>query len=419
MEKLTKYEIAAAETKKANKKRQNFLLLNAAERQARLNSRSLRAAFLPMLKAIRAAPIYIVSTHGMYDLREGLPQTWTVPQNTYIFEAQTIGDTTLTTMDDPLWELCKASNRLDFFHYFVGNRDYFMKNNKLIDGANTELFRNLIFYKPGDTIYQRSLTIGGGSRLGKNTRQSERQKYYNMGFYKFGVHPKYNQDPPTATTRPGPPTAIGGDIDRLRNHMIGNEAVTITNEFYVKSIREGGGYTILDEHYKFEKDKSKVRIFIFSSCAAVNCRKAETTNAAIIEAEYLAEACTKPLSIIENHQRNQNLNLMAMGINTGPGGSGWDFDGVTLNTNLPQTVEPRKTTKKQRKGQNDGKNVVSNNIYSELYAGRNSSLGSKLEEMVGDAVISPDYNEDAPAEPVAGTKRQRQGGKRKTRRYRR
>jgi len=151
---------------------------HAAE-QARLKKH-----LLNLVPAIKTAPIYVVSTHGIYNLKSD-PVPWVVPENTYIFETQSIGDTTLTKIDNQLWQLCLAKYRDSFFNYFMGNTWWFENFGTKPSPVFTELFRNLILYKPGDIIYERDLTIGGGN--GKEPDGSSRQKYVNMGFYKFDL----------------------------------------------------------------------------------------------------------------------------------------------------------------------------------------------------------------------------------------
>ena len=160
----------------------------SAEMKALLEANQKRLAnhLTKLVPALMKAPIYLVSTHGQYDLRQE-PVLWTVPPNTWIFETQSIGDTTLTAIDNLLWKLCMTKYRPAFFNYFMGNRAFFEKQGKKPLQTFIELFRNLTLYKPGDSIYERKLTIGGGH--GKEPDGSARSSYVIMGFYKFSVEP--------------------------------------------------------------------------------------------------------------------------------------------------------------------------------------------------------------------------------------
>lgn len=310
---------------------------------------------LALVPALKIAPIYIVSTHGAYDLRKK-PVAWTVPPNTYIFETQSIGDTTLTKIDNLLWKLCLTKYRPAFFHYFMGNRWFFEQNGGKPLATYMELFRNLILYKPGDTIYERDLSIGGGHS--HEADGSAREEYVNMGFYKFTVDPPMaTQAPPKKDTkRPMLPTEMG-DLDGLRTALIVDKDFKITNKQFVDLINENAeieyaGIEGLAEPqtFTFDEDGEAIRIFIFSSCAAVNCNppaprkpwppvdlpkeeaKAMTKAfAAAKKAAYKSEICNERMELIETQQRAIALELAEMGIGTGPGGSGWDLELDTVS----------------------------------------------------------------------------------------
>jgi len=322
-----------------------------------------------LVPALMFSPIYLVSSHGAYDLRNE-PVTWTVPPNTYIFETQTIGDTTLTTIDNLLWKLCMPKYRPAFFNYFMGNRSFFDKMGKKPLKTFIELFRNLILYKPGDEIYERQLSIGGGHT--KEGDGSARHAYVNMGFYKFSVNPPTpNQEPPKiSTTRPMAPTEIP-DLNPLRTELVNNDDFIITNREFVDLINSqtpiiyGGLANLHDaQTFTFDDDGESVRIFIFSSCAAVNCnppkphtpwppvdlpekeRKAmEKAYEAARKAAYKSEECNERIDRIERHQRSIILEMSEMGIHTGPGGSGWDLDIDTINDVILSTPDLRLQTK--------------------------------------------------------------------------
>jgi len=304
---------------------------------------------LNLVPAVKTAPIYVVSTHGAYDLRSA-PKPWVVPENTYIFETQSISDTTLTSIDNILWKLCLSKYRPAFFHYFMGNRWFFDKKGKAPSPIYTELFRNLILYKPGDIIYERDLTIGGGHK--KEADGSARQSYVNMGFYKFDLSTPPQFPPKTTTERPMVPSEIA-ELDNLRTTLIADEDFTITNYEYVnmingkkpieyKGLKAGKTQLLEARSFMYDDSKEPVKIFIFSSCAAVNCnppypkipkgtskenvKKINAEHEKAIKAAYKSHECNRRIQLVEGHQRDIAMELVSMGIGTGPGGSGWDLD---------------------------------------------------------------------------------------------
>jgi len=115
--------------------------------------------------AVAAAPIYFASTHGIYPINEGILETFVVPPNTYIFEASSVGETTMTNMDEPLWELIQ--NRAEFAKYISGDPSV----NK---GVKKEIIKNLVYYKPVDRVYRRRLLL-----------EPENRFEYNWGYFKF------------------------------------------------------------------------------------------------------------------------------------------------------------------------------------------------------------------------------------------
>jgi len=100
-----------------------------------------------LLAYIQSAPIYFASTHGIYDLKDPL-EMFTVPPNTYIFEAASVGEATLTTIDKPLWDLIQK--RREFAGYISSTADSRVPIKK-------NIIQNLHLYKPGDKIYKRVL----------------------------------------------------------------------------------------------------------------------------------------------------------------------------------------------------------------------------------------------------------------------
>jgi hypothetical protein len=215
-------------------------------------------------RLVESSTVYLADTHGIYNLMKE-PVAWTVPKNTLIFETQTIGDYCLTNIDRPLWILSQGSFRQLFLSYFLGNT-----NDK--DSMFISVFKNMTFYKPGDTIYTRELYLYGG--------REERRLHPSMGFYRFGDKGFYNV--------PKPGERSEAEIQRgVKTRMI-ETGKPITNQEFV------------------EMNEEEYRIFIFSSCADVECGKND---------------CDRRLEIIERHQRNQQLQLMELGVNSGLGSS--------------------------------------------------------------------------------------------------
>jgi hypothetical protein len=132
-----------------------------------------RAAFL---KAVEVAPFILCSTHGNYDLSKE-PVEYRVPPDTWVLEAQNIGDLTLTEIDVPLWELLQGGRRWGLTKYLT--QEYYAIKQKGTDVYRhyKEVLKTLVLYKPGDKLYKRELSIGGG--------KGARTDYAGMGFYRF------------------------------------------------------------------------------------------------------------------------------------------------------------------------------------------------------------------------------------------
>uniref|UniRef100_A0A6C0APV0 Uncharacterized protein n=1 Tax=viral metagenome TaxID=1070528 RepID=A0A6C0APV0_9ZZZZ len=238
-----------------------------------------KTQFEQLRLAIKDAPIFLCSTHGLYD-RTIEPVKWTVPPNTFIFEAQTIGDLTLTSLDIPLWELLQGGRRWGFMKYLM--RDYASIERKgiQIDEVYKQTFASLVLYKPGDEIYERVLNIGGG-RSSKTT--GAREQYAGMGFFRF------NAGDPAYTYRGYGRREYGSPnpyeiLHKLQEQMVGDDYLELTdNSFvhYVNLLNQAptwrNGTPIQDVDFRLAWKHSdepgqpgKPKIFIFSSCAAVN-----------------------------------------------------------------------------------------------------------------------------------------------------
>jgi len=274
------------------------------------------------------APIILASTHGAYDLGKE-PQIWTVPANTYIFETQSIGDTTLTTIDDPIWKLSQSTSRPWFINYFLGNKSFFEnpENGPAIK-EYTGVFKNFVFYKPGDQIAERDLSIGGGRKA--EPHGLARESYVNMGFYKFNMEPQTpNQNVPVSKTRRRCDAEI---LKNMRTTMVEDEDFSITNRQLVelinnglpvqyKGIKNGAKQLQPAQSFTYVPQREKYRIFIFSSCAVPNCNFLTNAAGKEIANPYKSPLCNQRIKKVEAIQAAQHLKLAAMGIQTGPQGA--------------------------------------------------------------------------------------------------
>lgn len=277
------------------------------------------------------APIILASTHGAYDLRSDTP-VWTVPANTYIFETQSIGDTTLTTIDDPIWRLSQSRSRPWFINYFLGNADFFKGDNGAPQEQYSKIFKNFVFYAPGDMIAERQLSIGGGRK--PEPSGLARESYVNMGFYKFNMNTKFSTETPDQNV-PVRKTRRRCDAEILKNmrtKMVEDEDFAITNRQFVelinngtpvqyKGLKNGAKQLQAPETYTFDVQREKYRIFIFSSCAVPNCNGLTDAKGAVVKNVYKSPLCNQRIRKVEAIQAAQHLKLLSMGIQTGPTGA--------------------------------------------------------------------------------------------------
>lgn len=331
----------------------------------------LKTHYLNLLVALKKAPIYLVSVHGLYDLLKE-PVPWTVPPNTFIFEAQSIGDLTLTLMDNPLWHLCLTENRTEFFNYFLGDESKVPKPNP--DYVN--VFRNLIVYKPGDIIYERRLQIGGG--------KGDRTLYTNMGFYKFDKDTPTQPYPQPTTVRPMTPTEIG-ELNPLRTTLITDDKFSITNKQYVNMVTDGipiqykGSKLHPPQSFIIKRGEETFRIFIFSTCAQPDCLQKVTFPKALMNQnkenfkerfnkEFMyTKTCSDRLEKIERHQQTITLDLSAMGIHTGPRGAGWAAN-IAAITNVFSENTPRYKSYRIRETGAEGQEEFYPGTYAEKFS---------------------------------------------------
>ena len=263
-------------------------------------------------------PIIFVSTHGVYDLTVE-PTPFVVPPNTYIFETQTIGDLCMTPIDKPLWDL--MNNRDAFIRYFAGAGDLALakrisesgiygRNNINTEDTKVELkhrdykrvFQNMHFYQPGDTIYNRTLMIGGG-------RNGARRSYANMGFYSFVAGRPVDRYPD------GPASRIR-ELQPLRTKLIGDRDLTTSQKELIGLMGIGA-------------------IYIFSSCGAIW----KDSNTGKVPPIIL----DRRIKQIETVQHNQDLTLMRL---TPAGPSGYGGNNNMDDGSLPGRESRSRAAKK-------------------------------------------------------------------------
>jgi len=231
-------------------------------------------AFLPILEKL---PIIFVSTHGAYSLElENTP--FHIPPNTYVFETATIGESTLTDIDKPLWFLSQGENRAAFMAYLRGE---VTPKDPHFNPKFAEVFQNMHFYRPGDLMYPRILILGGGRF---NEKTTCRVGFGDMGFYKFNLGTNFPF--PENGRAPAKESRV---FDDLRTKMIEDDDYWITSTEFINDI--------------VPKDEGS--IIIFSSCATIE----DSKNADV--------------AAIELRQKEQNL-LQSAWTTAGPGGSGVD-----------------------------------------------------------------------------------------------
>jgi hypothetical protein len=110
------------------------------------------------LGQLQLAPYILISTHGVYDPTS---KPFIVPPNIYIFETQEVSDLCLGTIDSQLEYL--LANRPAFMQYITASLPETEYNWNLVN-----VFKQFMFYEPGDLIYNRILSIGGGKGARRN-----------------------------------------------------------------------------------------------------------------------------------------------------------------------------------------------------------------------------------------------------------
>lgn len=216
-------------------------------------------------------PIYLVSSHGGYDIDEidegAEPREFVVPPNVYIFEMADIGENCMTRVDDPTLDLTQGVNRKEFKQYFL--------NGKGRSEIKKSIFRNLTFYKPGDSIYMRYISMGENIRNMRGT-----SSYESFGFFKFNV-----DDP---AMEPAVARARGAILPALMHRLQGTGENTDTNT------KEVIDTVIADSPSPFPGG-----IFFMSSCGGHGCYKGMTPK------------CIRIIDIIAKRQLHQKLFLLS------------------------------------------------------------------------------------------------------------
>ena len=206
----------------------------------------------------------------------------------------------------PIWLLCCL--RTLFKGYFYGDEKTVKEIERSLREEYKAVFKNMVCYGPGDTIYERNLSIGGG--------RGQRERFANMGFYKFDNRDLYYNKPVRGKSRPE--NEIMTD---LRKELLEDDRLIINNRQFVELICNNRGI----KGYNYLDDES-YRIFIFSSCGAANCTGLKNSRKFSYARPYNTALCNRRIDIIEKQQSLQNLKLMELGINTGIGGSGFGND---------------------------------------------------------------------------------------------
>ena len=318
---------------------------NEIREQALLESASQEEKLNKFHDAIHNAPFFLCSTHGTYNLNE-TPTTCRVPDNTWVLEAQTIGDTIITDIDKNLWTLLQGPYRYALFKYLINDAVPYDDGTLIEDGFKS-VISNFIVYNPGDYIYKRNFTIGGG-------RSNRTGDYGNMGFYRLDpnapIYPyqKYNKKYPYVI------------LDNLRTQLITSDMNKITNCSLIDYIRLNYTETpkFSDLKYKRRNKTTFIKgntitqdfrlawpkysspndpaIFIFSSCAGVT---KITDNVRVERWENIAKL-----------QAKQVLNGWSMGL-LGTGGA--DIHITKSLEEIEKTILPVLDTKTHSKNKDD------------------------------------------------------------------
>jgi len=261
-------------------------------------------------------PLYFISTHGAYDVRDPEGGAWSeedelfvVPPGVHIFETMQMGDLCLTTIDQYLWTMSQGSKRDVFLRFFLtgtGAEDFgFTESSRTgpktvsPEKANEiaqQVFQQLYYYGPGTRIARRTLSIGGGKRdeVAGEGRETLRRDYVNMGFYKFPAGAAANAYP--NVPRSGLPASRIPGLTPLRSEMIETERTVNSNEMIdlvktAEGVEEG--------------------IFLFTSCAQI-----------WRDDEASTRENKRRIAVLESVQATATTIMAEKGIQFRPGGPG-------------------------------------------------------------------------------------------------
>ena len=178
-----------------------------------------------------------------------------------------IGENCMTRADDSTLHLTQGVNRKEFKDSFL----YGKGRSKI----KKSIFRNLTFYKPGDSIYMRYISMGENIRNMRETSAFE-----SFGFFKFNV-----DDP---AMEPDVARARGAILPALMHRLQGAGENTDTNT------KEVIDTVIAETAAPFPGG-----IFFMSSCGGHGCFKGMTPN------------CIRIIDIIGKRQHEQKLFLLS------------------------------------------------------------------------------------------------------------
>jgi len=307
--------------------------------RARAATEASKTQIEPLMNAIMTAPFFLCSTHGIYDLSD-TSTPCTVPPNTYLLEAQTIGDLTLTTIDRHIWTLLQGPNREAFFHYIAGNKEWFRETGQPMDPNLVKATSNLLLYKPGDTFYRRILQIGGGRT--SDLDGSQRRVYKDMAFFRFnpatpsvefkgyGEGNGYNPHKPHELLHGlRSQLVMNGDLQTTDCDLV--DYISLTNRKPPAFLDGTPIHQDFRTAWPVGYDPNWPAIFVFSSCAAVT--KAELPQHA------------KRWEKVAALQHASILSAWSMGLH-----------GIAAGTSMP--LKPRLTMNLRTKGKLDSESFV-------------------------------------------------------------
>jgi hypothetical protein len=234
------------------------------------------------------------------------------------------------------------------------------------------------------------------------------------------------------------PTEIVG-LDAMRTALISDEDFHFTNQQFVNlvnnqkpieyaGIKEGKRVLVAPATFTLENDGEPIRIFIFSSCAAVNCNPPWDTTLSDKNAQakfnaekmgphgYKSKWCAERTRQIESRQRDAALDLMAMGIGTGPGGHGWDLD-IERVRDIVSEYRLRPKIKKGASAAVPNEKFVPDN-YEELFAEIDGDIADWWKQVEEDGELPADIDSTKKQETIGGRRTRRSLRKvRRTRKF--